>query len=148
MRKTKLPLVTDVDYLGVMVGSDAWFIWLGQITSFRYEPRQQGRQLLYEITVRLRGNYWYGYRKVNNRLRQFYLGKSENLDWERLQLAVDFLSKSDVDFYRIKANRKLVSQQKCTTDSTPAQLRSRILELESENQRLKALLEQKRELEE
>lgn len=130
MRKTKLPLVTDVDYLGVMIGSDAWLNWLNQITSFKYEPRQQGRTLLYEMTVRKRGNYWYAYRKVNNRLRQFYLGKSENLDWERLQLAVDFLSQSEADFYRTKVDPKPVSQKVCTTISTPEQMRSRIVELE------------------
>ncbi|PAX59872.1 hypothetical protein [Brunnivagina elsteri] len=133
MRKTKLPLVTDVDYLGIMIGSDAWLNWLEQTTSFRYEPRQQGKSLLYEITVRQRGKYWYAYRKVNNRLRQFYLAKSENLDWERLQLAVDFLSQSEADFYR---NRETVRQKVCTTESTPEQLRSRIVELEAKCRKL------------
>jgi predicted ATPase/DNA-binding CsgD family transcriptional regulator len=94
MTRSHLPLVSDnhvfeLDGAGeqiapVIVGSDAWYTWLAdqQIQSFSF------RSPLGSFTARRErkrhGWYWYAYRKRAGRLRKAYLGKTEELTFERL----------------------------------------------------------------
>lgn len=110
-----LPLVKDAIAPGdINLGSEEWFRWLGRVKSFRYCPNSDGYYYLRaDITVRNRTrNYWYAYRKVNGTQRTFYLGKTSELDYERLQLAVDELSLSSMDYYKLISDRKSGVQEK------------------------------------
>lgn len=110
-----LPLVVDTLAPGnINLGSEAWFKWLGKTKSFRYHPLSDGYYYLRsDITVRNRTkDYWYAYRKVNGIQRTFYLGKSAELDYERLQQAVDELSLSQLDYYKLNCDRKSGVQDK------------------------------------
>ena len=94
MTRSRLPLVSDnhvleLDGIGdqlapVVVGTDAWFIWLADqhIQSFSF------RNPLGTFTVRRERKryswYWYAYRKRAGKLRKAYLGKTEEVTLERL----------------------------------------------------------------
>ncbi len=73
-------------YTPVVVGSDSWYVWLAdeQNRSFSF------RNHLGTFTVRRerirRGWYWYIYRKSGGKLRKAYLGKTEEVTFERLSL--------------------------------------------------------------
>jgi predicted ATPase/DNA-binding CsgD family transcriptional regulator len=70
----------------VVVGSESWYSWLAedQNRSFSF------RNALGTFTVRRehirRGWYWYIYRKSGGKLRKAYLGKVEEVTFERLSL--------------------------------------------------------------
>ena len=105
----KLPLVQNkLAPQDVSIGSSAWFTWLTQNKSFRYHPSSDGYN--YErsdITVRNRTkDYWYAYRKINGVQRTYYLGKTKDLDYEKLQQAVDELSLSDSQYHKLIRDRK------------------------------------------
>ncbi|HYX18376.1 MAG TPA: hypothetical protein VE944_29225 [Nostoc sp.] len=104
-----LPLVEDgLAPNNISLGSEAWFKWLGENKSFRYCPNSEGYYYLRaDVTVRNRTkDYWYAYRKVNGVQRTFYLGKTAELDYEKLQLAVDELSLSQMDYHKLICDRK------------------------------------------
>lgn len=69
----------------VEVGSDAWRRWLNNNESFRFESGFAGQD---SFTARMHerdgGTYWYAYRKVDGKLRNAYLGKSDRLSVERM----------------------------------------------------------------
>jgi predicted ATPase/DNA-binding CsgD family transcriptional regulator len=76
----------------VVVGSDAWYMWLADsgLQSFSF------RNALGSFTARRErkrhGQYWYAYRKCAGRLRKAYLGKSEDLTLERLNIVAAMLA--------------------------------------------------------
>ncbi len=116
----EITLVDDsiVENLCILVGSDAWYCWLGTIKSFRYQPAQTAKYTLRsDITVRNRTkDYWYAYRKVNCKQRTYYLGKTSELSYEKLQMAVDELSLSNTEYVKLISERKAVVHKKvCTT---------------------------------
>ena len=105
----ELPLVKDKFTLeSISLGSDAWFTWLTQNKSFRYHPSSEGYNYpRADITVRNRTkDYWYAYRKVNAVQRTYYLGKTKDLDYEKLQQAVDELSLSDAQYQKLFQDRR------------------------------------------
>lgn len=67
------------------VGSDKWFEWLSRNTSFRFVSGFAGED---SFTARKHerdsGEFWYAYRKVAGKLKNAYLGKSNNLTVEKL----------------------------------------------------------------
>lgn len=79
----------------ITIGSSEWFEWLEKNGVFHYVPPQlpgyyYTRQ---EITVKKRANgYWYGLRTFNNKQTCKYIGKTEALDYEKLQAIVDLFS--------------------------------------------------------
>ena len=77
----------------IEVGSSAWFAWLSSATSFRFESGFAGED---SFTARKHerdsGNFWYAYRKVEGKLRNTYLGKSESLTLEKMLNAAVKLS--------------------------------------------------------
>ncbi len=112
MRKSKLPIVNENAFsledenLVIRVGSDEWYAWLSINKGFRYVPMQEGWTLNYGITVYKRDTgFWYAYRRVNSKLRQTYLGKTEILDFDTLQAASIRLSLGDVEWYKMKKKR-------------------------------------------
>jgi hypothetical protein len=105
----ELPLVKDnLAPSSIRVGSEQWFTWLATIKSFRYQPSEEGYTYLrWDITVRNRTkDYWYAYRKVNGMQRTYYLGKTQDLDYEKLQQAVDELSLNDAQYHKLVRERK------------------------------------------
>jgi predicted nucleic acid-binding Zn-ribbon protein len=59
--------------------------WLTSISSFRYEPEDEG---LKPFTVRKEttrtGDYWYGYKKIGGKLHKKYIGKDSEVNSEKL----------------------------------------------------------------
>lgn len=79
----------------ISIGTTTWFKWLENNDAFHYIPPQvQGYYFIrHDITVKKRNNgYWYGLRTFNNKQTVKYIGKSEILDYVKLQLIVDSLS--------------------------------------------------------
>jgi hypothetical protein len=79
----------------ITVGSDKWFDWLENNDVFHYIPTQLSGYFYtrQEITAKKRKNgYWYGLRTFNNKQTVKYIGKTECLDYDKLQLTVDSLS--------------------------------------------------------
>lgn len=79
----------------ISIGSTSWIKWLKANDVFHYTPPQiQGYTFVrHDITVKKRSNgYWYGLRTFNNKQNVKYIGKSEILDYVKLQLIVDSLS--------------------------------------------------------
>ena len=104
-----LPIVNNTLAPGkISIGSENWFKWLGKTKSFRYHPLSDGYYYLHsDITVRNRTkDYWYAYRKVNGVQRTFYLGKTTELDYEKLQQAVNELSLNQMEYYKLISDRK------------------------------------------
>ena len=111
----KLPIVKDSIAPGnISLGSEAWIKWLGKIKSFKYCPNSEGYHYLRsDLTIRNRTkDYWYAYRTVNAKQRTFYLGKTSELDYERLQQAVDELSLSPMEYHKLICDRKSNVQSK------------------------------------
>jgi hypothetical protein len=105
----ELPLVQDkLAPSSINIGSNAWFSWLAQNKSFKYHPSSKNYHYLRcDITVRNRTkDYWYAYRKVNSVQRTYYLGKTKDLDYEKLQQAVDELSLSDPQYQKLISDRR------------------------------------------
>lgn len=69
----------------VEVGSSLWYSWLRRNDSFRFESGFAGDD---SFTARKhhrdRSDFWYAYRKMEGKLRNAYLGKSDSLSTDRL----------------------------------------------------------------
>ncbi len=67
----------------IAVGSDAWFAWLDQASSFIFDDPVGS----FSARKKPRGKnlYWYGVRRSQGDLREPYLGKSANLTLDRLR---------------------------------------------------------------
>ncbi len=95
MRNTKLPVVhTSLADTVIRVGSDDWYDWLKRVKIFRYVSQ------FHTITVRNPNKgYWYAYRRFAGKSRYCYLGKTKDLNYERLQLMAEELSKPDWEYW-------------------------------------------------
>ncbi|MBF2016286.1 MAG: hypothetical protein IGS23_13995 [Rivularia sp. T60_A2020_040] len=101
----------DLNNRSFYIGSQKWYQWLETIKSFNYEPPQLTgyTYVRHNITVRKRSNgKFYAIRTVNCRQRVRYLGSPSDLDYERLQNAVDELSIDDYLYYRLKSNKSRI----------------------------------------
>jgi LuxR family maltose regulon positive regulatory protein len=69
----------------IKVGTKPWFTWVGNKDSFVYE----GSTGHFSARSELRRGcyYWYGYRRINGKLKKVYLGRSEDLTSECLEKA-------------------------------------------------------------
>ena len=95
MRKSNKPLVRneflmtpDAAIKGaapIQVGSPAWYAWLGGNQGFSYEGSVG--HLTTRRELRRGIGYWYGYRRRDGKLTKLYLGRSQELTWERLEQA-------------------------------------------------------------
>lgn len=80
----------------ITIGTTSWFKWLEENNVFHYTPPQiEGYYFIRnDITVKKRSNgYWYGLRTFNSKQVVKYIGKSVVLDYVKLQLIVDSLSR-------------------------------------------------------
>lgn len=79
----------------IQVGSTAWYGWLDQASSFRYESHGNSFSARCERFQR-GGRYWRAYRRVAGKLRRSYLGRSADLSAERMhQAAIQLASEHD-----------------------------------------------------
>lgn len=69
----------------ILVGSTAWFAWLGQARCFSYQPPQSSDRLTFRQEKRRHTWYWYAYLKRAGKLYNAYAGRSATLTAERLQ---------------------------------------------------------------
>jgi hypothetical protein len=121
----ELPFVHDktIRDESIYIGSEAWYKWLETTKSFRYQPLQNSQITRAVITVRNRNaDYWYAYRTTNSKQRTFYLGKTSDLTYEKLQDAVDELSLPDFEYWR------LVSERKTTTSKKTVQVKTQTVQ--------------------
>ena len=147
MRKSKLPIVRDCfveDSPEIRIGSDAWFDWLSKLnSSFRYEPIQYGKHPFTVVSRVRKGSgtvFWVGVRKVDGKVRQEYLGLTEELDYERLQLACDALSLDARGYQKYKANKD--NDSNTNTFNSQVSKDKELEELKTENEQLKTENEQ------
>jgi predicted ATPase/DNA-binding CsgD family transcriptional regulator len=71
----------------VSLGTAAWYSWLEQHSSFTFETPRTTFTARKE--QRPGGRYWYAYRRIRGKLHSFYLGKSEELTFERLNATAE-----------------------------------------------------------
>jgi hypothetical protein len=82
----------------ILVGSEDWYRWLAaeQHRSFAFK-NQQGTFTVRRERQR-RGWYWYMYRKHEGKLRKAYLGKTDQVTFERLNsVAAMLVSRGDLN---------------------------------------------------
>jgi LuxR family maltose regulon positive regulatory protein len=73
----------------LVVGSPMWYSWLVNHSSFRFESATGTFTARKE--TRPGGSYWYAYRRSRGKLHNTYLGRSEELSYERLETTAHFL---------------------------------------------------------
>lgn len=78
----------------ISLGSPQWFAWLDTHLSFRYEL--PGATVTVRKEKRPAGVYWYAYRRVDGRLRNCYVGRSEEVTPERLDTMAHALRSSGI----------------------------------------------------
>lgn len=75
----------DGSFAQIEVGSSAWYTWLETATSFTFRSEHGGFAARQERAGNRRGNpYWWAYCTREGKLRRVYLGKSQELTFERL----------------------------------------------------------------
>lgn len=100
----------DLGDRSFFVGSPEFVQWLEAIDGFNYQPPQFTgyTYVRHNITVKKRSNgKFYAIRTVNCCQRVKYLGKPCDLDYERLQLAVDELSLDDWKYHQLKSKKSM-----------------------------------------
>lgn len=79
----KIPLIKDGYHKDVLIGSEAWFDWLKEIHSFRYESTFGSFSAVKE--AKKSGIYWTAHRRIKGKLRREYMGNSESLTLTKLE---------------------------------------------------------------
>jgi LuxR family transcriptional regulator, maltose regulon positive regulatory protein len=79
--------VVTPDGRTIHIDTQVWFAWLDQITCFGYSTSQHWLRLTVRREKRRRQHYWYAYSKINGKLHNVYLGKSDQLTHARLEQA-------------------------------------------------------------
>ena len=74
-------LYTNDEHTGIRVGSAAWWTWVETQQCFYYQTE---RPFTARQEKRRKGQFWYAYRKSQNRLYKVYLGRADQLTPERL----------------------------------------------------------------
>lgn len=90
MPRSKTPVVNNnlltLENATTQVGSAAWYDWLDANKKFKYKGIE-GHFLARREVRRNNKVYWYAYRRRAGKLSKVYLGKSDELTYERLQQA-------------------------------------------------------------
>lgn len=71
----------------IEMGTPAWFAWLEKVTAFCYSHSGSAHRLTVRREQRRQQHYWYGYSKVDAKLHNVYLGRSEQLTQARFDRA-------------------------------------------------------------
>lgn len=82
----------------IQIGSSAWYNWLGENKSFRFD----GKEISYSAYNR-REDYWYGGRKIEGKVYNFYLAKSADLTLEAMLKGASKLA--DVQLSSVQPNK-------------------------------------------
>jgi hypothetical protein len=64
-----------------------WTNWLYEHPSFRFQVK--GLYVTFRREPQRNGEFWYAYKKIDGRLRKCYVGRSEDLTYERLVETVE-----------------------------------------------------------
>lgn len=144
MTKTALPLVAynELDAEGyptaIRVDSPAWFDWLVNHRSFRYECSKGHFTACKES--RKGGNFWYANRRVDGKLRRSYLGASNDLSLSKLEEVAIKLSGSDRSYERNKSHTKpdCVTESSLSSQTVNQELLSQLSELRMQLEQQKA----------
>lgn len=129
MSKKQIPVVENGKLeSGIKVGSKNWEKELQNLDSFRYVPNSDNAP----FTVRKekgggQADYWYGYRKVSNRLYKRYLGKASDLITERLEEIAEQLNIPPEP----REKKEVTDNQSVTSDEVK-RLQQRVEGLEAE----------------
>ena len=73
----------------IKIDTPEWFAWVEQVTSFCYSSPHSWMRLTVRKEKRGTNFYWYGYRKIDSKLHNVYLGKGEQLTQDRLEEACE-----------------------------------------------------------
>lgn len=84
----------------IKVGSERWYEWLSNPTtkSFRYECVLTN----YTASKRPNSQYWNAFKKSSGKLKREYLGKSSDINLDKLHEISILFSMTDDDYYRLK----------------------------------------------
>lgn len=130
-----------VDGTTVEVGSNLWYNWLSRNDSFRFESGFAGDD---SFTARKHhrdsGDFWYAYRKLEGKLRNAYLGKSNSLSTDRLLAIAQKLAQTSED------RKKSYAKQCITPGEQIAALEEKVGLLEQELAALRESTVSKEEL--
>ncbi|MCL4872219.1 MAG: hypothetical protein KJ063_24940 [Anaerolineae bacterium] len=75
----------------MQIDTPAWFTWLDTLSCFGYGSRTYQIRLTIRREKRRQQTYWYGYSKINAKLHNIYLGKTEQLTLAGLEQACRLL---------------------------------------------------------
>ncbi|MGB7440692.1 MAG: hypothetical protein WA919_06460 [Coleofasciculaceae cyanobacterium] len=145
-------MTTLIDSLAE-VNSPNWGKWLDSQKSFRFEteaevPVANGRftrpqTLSFTAVKQGKKGYWHAHKRVDGKLRRFYLGSADNVTWDKLCEAAATLT-IDALWGEYENQKQKKKQDKPSTTSPAAT----VSELKSEVERLRAELNTtKKELE-
>lgn len=82
--------VLHLEQTCIQVGSPEWFSWLPQAGRFSYDG--ESGKFTAQCEQRRKQVYWYAYRRSGGKLSKTYLGKTDELTFERLEEACFVLS--------------------------------------------------------
>jgi hypothetical protein len=77
----------------IHIDSSAWFAWLEMVSSFCYSSPVHLYRLTLRREPRRRQSYWYAYCKIDAKLHNVYVGKTEQLTQARLEQACQQLAR-------------------------------------------------------
>lgn len=126
--KGELPEISEEQlYEKSGITTKQWIDFLEVNNGFKYIPNSIGEEKIYPITCKKRdGKYWFAYRKVNYKLRQYYLGKSDKVTYDLLQSVAIELSLDWDDYYlAVKARDERKRLEKTIRESTKLPLQSK-----------------------
>lgn len=99
----------------IRVGSAAWFDWLVNHRSFRFECSHGTFTANKES--RKSGMFWYANRRVGGKLRRAYLGASKDLTLDKLVNVANELAGSDLSYW----GKKSPTLNPCVTKPSPSE---------------------------
>src|SRR5205823_4731996 len=71
--------------LHIPPGSQEWFVWLDEVSSFSFHSRSGHTCTVRKERVQRGDSYWYGYRQKSGKTVKRYLGRSGDLNINRLE---------------------------------------------------------------
>ncbi len=83
--------VKTAEGMVVVLDTPAWFAWLDQVPSFCYSSSTCQIRLTVRREKRRGRSYWYAYSKIDAKLHNTYLGKTQRLTQLRLEQACQSL---------------------------------------------------------
>ncbi len=110
-------------YPAIELDSDFWFTWLKEpdVRSFHYESETGKFTARKEERATSTNEYWYAYRKIAGKLRKVYLGAMEELTSDRLEQVAAEISQPGWEFYSSRKSYPIKKEESCVTPLTENQ---------------------------